>query len=220
MATVSGTATDLKKRKLKIRSGDGLSYTFKYAPTNISYQGGNRIWNESTRPGRISNYVHGAITGRTASFTTDVVNVDKTSVNPQVNTLKKLSRTKSYVLMEYTASESGVWVIVDFAYEVIRRNTNHNPYHVQVSFTLQEISSDVLPKAPTSGGKSSTSKSTSSSSSSTSKKVKKYTVKKNDTLWGISLKFYGTGKKWTKIADKNKIKNPKRLKVGTVLRIP
>lgn len=33
---------------------------------------------------------------------------------------------------------------------------------------------------------------------------KKYTVKKGDTLWGISKKYYGSGSKWKTIYNKNK----------------
>lgn len=38
----------------------------------------------------------------------------------------------------------------------------------------------------------------------TSKKTKTYTVKKGDTLWSISKKYYGKGEKWKKIYNANK----------------
>lgn len=49
-----------------------------------------------------------------------------------------------------------------------------------------------------------------------------YTVKKGDTLGGISQKFYGTTTKWKQIqnANKAKVPNEKALKPGTVLVIP
>ncbi len=49
-----------------------------------------------------------------------------------------------------------------------------------------------------------------------------YTVKKGDTLSGISQKFYGTTTKWKQIqnANKAKVPNEKALKPGTVLVIP
>lgn len=49
---------------------------------------------------------------------------------------------------------------------------------------------------------------------------KTVTVKKGDTLWGFAVKYYGDGTRWREIADKNKIKDPKRLPVGKVLEIP
>ena len=50
----------------------------------------------------------------------------------------------------------------------------------------------------------------------------KYTVAKNDTLQKISMKFYGTTKRWMKIyeANKNVLHGPNKLYPGQVLNIP
>jgi nucleoid-associated protein YgaU len=52
--------------------------------------------------------------------------------------------------------------------------------------------------------------------------IEKYTVEKNDTLQKISLKFYGTTKKWQKIYEANKdiLKGPNKVYPGQVLNIP
>ncbi len=49
-----------------------------------------------------------------------------------------------------------------------------------------------------------------------------YTVAKNDTLQKISMKFYGTTKKWPKIyeANKNVLRSPDRLYAGQTIKIP
>lgn len=53
-------------------------------------------------------------------------------------------------------------------------------------------------------------------------KTEAYIVQKNDTLQKISLKFYGTTKKWKYLYDVNKnvIKNPDKLYPGMKLSIP
>ncbi len=51
-------------------------------------------------------------------------------------------------------------------------------------------------------------------------KTTEYKVEKGDTLAKISKKVYGSTKKWKKIAEANKISNPKALKVGMTLQIP
>lgn len=51
------------------------------------------------------------------------------------------------------------------------------------------------------------------------KQAKTYTVKANDTLWGISKKQFGTGDKVDFLAKLNKLSNPNLLKVGQVLRL-
>ena len=222
MATVKGKAPNLKARKLKLKTGDNLSYTFPYAPKAISYEGGNRNWFESARPGRMSQYIYGSVQGRTASFQAEIASPKRESITASLNSLLKLSRTKSYVIMEYTASEAGVWIFSSLTVDIVKRNANHNPYHATVTVVLKEVDIKIPNKSPVSGGKQTTGKTatTSTVKKTTSKAVKTYTVKKGDTLWAISVKYFGTGSKWTQIADKNKIRNAKSLKVGQVLRIP
>ena len=49
-----------------------------------------------------------------------------------------------------------------------------------------------------------------------------YTVQKGDTLQKISMKFFGTTKKWKRIFDANKdvLRTPDRVRPGMVLKIP
>jgi nucleoid-associated protein YgaU len=49
-----------------------------------------------------------------------------------------------------------------------------------------------------------------------------YVVKKGDTLAGISKRFYGKESRWRSIynANRNRIKDPNKLQIGTKLTIP
>jgi nucleoid-associated protein YgaU len=47
-----------------------------------------------------------------------------------------------------------------------------------------------------------------------------YTVQKGDHLWGIAVRAYGDGFKWTEIAKLNSITSPSVINVGTVLKLP
>jgi LysM repeat protein len=47
-----------------------------------------------------------------------------------------------------------------------------------------------------------------------------YVVKKGDSLWVISRRFYGKGSKWKTIANANPNINPNKLKLGQKLKIP
>lgn len=49
--------------------------------------------------------------------------------------------------------------------------------------------------------------------------VRTHTVKKGDTLWAIAEKYLGSGAKYKQIATLNKISNPNRVAIGTVLKI-
>ena len=55
-----------------------------------------------------------------------------------------------------------------------------------------------------------------------SAKAKNYKVKKGDTLYKIAKKHYGDGSKWKNIynANKKKISNPNKLKVGITIKLP
>ncbi len=52
--------------------------------------------------------------------------------------------------------------------------------------------------------------------------VEAYTVQPGDSLWSISQKFYGTGRKWNSIYEANRtmIKNPNLIFTGQKLTIP
>lgn len=52
--------------------------------------------------------------------------------------------------------------------------------------------------------------------------TKEYTIQKNDSLWKIAQKELGSGHRWKYLYEmnKDKIKNPNKLKVGTVITIP
>jgi nucleoid-associated protein YgaU len=47
-----------------------------------------------------------------------------------------------------------------------------------------------------------------------------YIVKEGDNLWNISLRKYGDGYQWQKIAQLNNLDNPNILLVGKVLQLP
>ena len=68
--------------------------------------------------------------------------------------------------------------------------------------------------------KKETKKVNSSSKADSAKRT--YTVKKGDCLWNIAKKYYGDGRKYTKIYDANtsKIANPNLIYVGQKLVIP
>lgn len=52
------------------------------------------------------------------------------------------------------------------------------------------------------------------------KSVSSYVVKKGDTLWDLADRNLGSGTRWREIAKLNGIKNPRRLQIGTKLKIP
>lgn len=54
----------------------------------------------------------------------------------------------------------------------------------------------------------------------TKSEKKSYTVVAGDTLWDIAMKSYGSGYKWTDIANANSLINPDLIHAGNVLVLP
>ena len=48
---------------------------------------------------------------------------------------------------------------------------------------------------------------------------KTYIVRSGDTLWAIACRFYGDGTRWSDLAARNHIGDPRKLQTGTVLRL-
>ena len=46
-----------------------------------------------------------------------------------------------------------------------------------------------------------------------------YVVQKGDSLWSVSVRAYGDGYQWTKLAQMNQVKNPDVIYVGEVLNL-
>ena len=117
----------------------------------------------------------------------------------------------------YGSFETNTWRISDFSIKSVKRSqqATNNFAVAELSMTFQEVVDVKVGTGPVSGGvKPSPSKST------PAPKTRTYTVKSGDTLYKISIKYYGSGTKWRKIADANKIKDPKKLRVGQKLKIP
>lgn len=79
----------------------------------------------------------------------------------------------------------------------------------------QELSiPDVATKQPTSTAKMAASELPDTIAGNT------YTVVKGDSLWKISVRTYGDGYAWTKIAEANSLVNPSLIHAGNVLTLP
>jgi LysM domain len=86
-----------------------------------------------------------------------------------------------------------------------------------VDFEAELVEYRSLPPATTT---SPTAPASNNRGTETKQKAKTYTVKSGDTLWDIARRFYQNPYKWTDIAKANNIKDPKKLQIGKVLRLP
>jgi LysM repeat protein len=210
-----------------IYSEGGTRVVVSRAPREVDVDSIGQEWTASNRPGRAPVYRHTATKTPTASYELVLGSRDITkSCQIDLDNLIKFATTTSRLVLLYSKIESGTWRITNFSYHVDHRNLNNEPTRVTCQVEFTQISPTTLKVGSTSGGTSSKPASSGSSSSSTktasAKKtaVRTYTVKKGDTLWAISIRYYGSGLSWRKIADANGVRDPRKLPIGKVLRIP
>ncbi|MCA1781805.1 MAG: LysM peptidoglycan-binding domain-containing protein [Dermatophilaceae bacterium] len=151
---------------------------------------------------------------------------DDRSVEPELDLLRRMMRIpdKSLKHPPIIKVEGAIplsflrWVIQDMeSQEEVRRGSDGARVRSFQKITLLEfVAADVLKKvtSPAATAQEAAPASTSSSANRT------YTVKSGDTLWALATRFLGHGNKWEQIAKMNNIRDPKRLKIGTVLRLP
>lgn len=100
----------------------------------------------------------------------------------------------------------------------------HLMFGVDYSVTFIEAKTVVVRTTKELKAKTKKRKKTTRAASKTTKKTRTYRMKKGDSLWSISKKFYKKGSLWKKIYNANKKtlkgKNIRKLKVGTKLVIP
>lgn len=107
------------------------------------------------------------------------------------------------------------WRLTGFTEQVLgRQHGTNEPTRAVCQFTFTEASDPVVGVGPVSGGHQG------GGGGDDKKWPKFYVFKKGDTLHAIARKFYGDPPLWKHIADANKIRDPKKIKVGTKLRIP
>lgn len=136
----------------------------------------------------------------------------KTESLPGINTSK--SGSKEHVVVKgetlWSIAEENFgsgynWVDIKSANELKTDN-------IEVGQKL--VLPDVSAKQPTSTKLAAAVEPTNTISGST------YTVVKGDTLWNISVRAYGDGYQWTKIAQVNNLANPNLIHTGNTLSIP
>lgn len=134
-----------------------------------------------------------------------------------ITALQQFAKLGTRLKVIYGSLESGTWRITSLQVSSARRDAFNNEItQASVSLEFTRVSDIIIGVGPVTGGVQPPPQTTPPAGS----QPRTYTVKKGDTLWAISVKFYGTGSKWTQIADANGIKDPKTLQIGKVLRIP
>lgn len=217
------------EHKMTIKTANGVeAFTTSYPPLEVTYGGFEGQFEEIARPGRKPLLRKSGQALRTISMTLLVFGgrLESKSADDQLLKLQRLANARLPVVIEYEPRTDGNWMITSLSYDSQMRElgTSHVARaEVQIEFT-EYIDKLMVQKEPGKGGGGGGNGGGGGGNGgggggSGNKKVT-YTVRKGDTLYSIAKKFYGDADRWKVIAKANDIKDPRKLKVGKVIKIP
>jgi len=197
-----------------------------YSPTEIEHSGLGGEFAKVGRAGRKDALVYLREQLPVMSFTLfvadRVIRQDsgfqvRQSLMLTVSALQNYASKGTRLKIQYGSLETGTWRITSFAVKSARRDPyNDEIKEADIDIEFTRVSDIVVGVGPVTGGVQPPPQTTPPASQPS----RIYIVKKGDTLYAISIKYYGTGVHWGRIADANGIKDPRKLQIGTKLRIP
>jgi nucleoid-associated protein YgaU len=96
-------------------------------------------------------------------------------------------------------------------------NAHGNPVRIEVGVTLKLYTRDEVLAERSAANRRAAARGVSAADRS---RRGSYTVRQGDTLMSIARKELGDGDRWKEIADLNDVNDPRKVKVGTRLRMP
>jgi LysM repeat protein len=220
----------------------GTILKIPYAPKKVDHDNLGATYSAVNRPGLVEFFVFSKPDKPTMSMTLFIADKkvvastgtsSTTTAIAVIKALQTFARKAARVRVAYGTLESGLWFITKMSLSSEERSPITDEITqatVQLDFARADSSLSGTGSGPVTGGVSTRPapvqapvagvKPSTPSKAPSAPSARTYTTKKGDTLWGISIKFYGTGTKWRQIADANKIKDPRKLGYPKKLRIP
>lgn len=212
--TTKGGLPYLGVPKMVIRASNGQTWTVPYAPKVTDMEQDGLNWVDSPRPGNTPFLRIQSVKPRRMRMEFTLGNNAGASIQSQIDGLRNIANKDVHVTISYSSNEAGAWRIIDLSYEVTRRNTANAPTQGKMTVTFQQVRLDSVVPGPVKATVAPAPKPSSSGGART------YRVVRGDTLWALAVKYYGSGLQWRRIADANGVRDPRKLQIGTLLRIP
>lgn len=205
------------KKYAVIMSGTS-SYTFDIIDEKSDVSdAGHIVWTEVPRAGQLSWLVPSTRRLYKKHYTGTIWKNGQT-IDDDINNLMHISAVGDVVTFIYGQFESGQYRLTDLSLSVTKRqNGTHNAISATYDLTLTQASDPPTPK-PVSTAPAPATPTPVNAPAAGPKDT--YTIKSGDSLWNIAVKYYNNGSMWTKIADANGIKDPRRIQPGQKLTIP
>lgn len=217
---VNFTAVPGQRAYLLTETGS-LSFTFRFAPPVIAYETLEQEWVQVNRVGLVPLLVRKADKLDTLKFSINMGGKDDffEDQGGYVDSLKAIAKSRERIMFRYSDHEAGLWRITALSISSeIRHPASNRIIRGSAEMTLTRasepnrnvgpVSLPVNPQPIPQGVANAP--------------ARTYVVAQNDTLWGISQRFYGRGDRWPVIYDANRnvIQQPADIKPGMQLIIP
>jgi|SRR6185369_2525036 len=210
-------------------NNSGVTIRVPFAPNEVQHEERGSEWAVLTRPLLTPILVRAR--ARLPQMSFDLTIVDKQVFVSQgssfwldaettITQLDSYATSGTRLRVSYGQYESGLWYITSFSFKTERYGPSNEVVQAMASLVLRRAGDAIDAVGPLTGGVKPSQPSPAPAPPPQQTGSRTYAVKAGDTLWAISIKFYGTGTKWTQIANANGVKDPRRLQIGKVLRIP
>lgn len=209
-----------KHPKLSLITESGKRVDLHYAPQSVDHGGWAPTFVDVDRPGREALTLRSGEPHPTMSLDAYLAYPNpQQTVEHTLKAVRDIAASRERVRVVFGPSEGGLWRLVMAGTPEQERQEYTNAITratlslgftraVDVTVRVGPMSGGVRPPA----GKASAPRPASS--------PKTYTVKSGDTLSAIAVKVYRSSSRWVDIAKLNKITDPRKLRVGQVLKLP
>ncbi len=199
----------LRHPNMELLGEFGARIVLPYAPLPVAHDNIARKWETIERTGRTPLLIAGAPQLRTLGFTLTLARPDhQRPVEDLINRLRNAARGTGRWGLSYGPFEQGMWRITGLSVSITGRQHGTNlATRATAQMTLTEagpairvgpLTGGVRPPAPPPPPER-------------SPWPVLYHVKRGDTLWALAVRFYKDGRKWPIIADRNGIRDPRKM---------
>ncbi len=199
----------MRHPKMELLGEFGGRIVLPYAPLPVDHDNIARKWETIDRTGRQPLLVAGALPLRTVSFTLLLARPDhQQPVEDWINRLRNAARTTYRYGLSYGPFEQGMWRITGLRISITNRQHGTNlATRATAQMTLTEAG-PAIKVGPLTGG---VRPPTPAPPPERSPWPVLYHVKRGHTLWALAVRFYKDGRKWPIIADRNGIRDPRKM---------
>lgn len=204
----------------------GLKITLPYAPRTVELDGVVPDWQTLNRPGRLPLVLREGPQLHSLTFDAFLIGdpLDhQASAEAVLFRLRQMAQRGGRITLGNlgpSAQISTGWRLTAYRQrsELLAHGTNHATRAV-VALSFLEASDLILGVGPVTGGAKPPAAAAKPKASG-APAGRTHTVTAGQTLWALAVRYYGSGDAWRRLADVNGIRDPRKLKVGAVLKVP